>query len=96
MNGLFYFFVALPASVITNGVGAMLLWRWFVAPLGVPVVGFWHALGLALFVSFVTFRVHDEDTDNRSFHERMVRLATTLAMKWVAVGIGFLIWSATP
>lgn len=37
-----------------SGVAAMLLWQWFVVPLGVPALGFWHALGLATTIGLLT------------------------------------------
>ena len=43
--------VLLPLSMWFTGVAIMMLWQWFVVPLGVPDVEMWHAAGLgALFV----------------------------------------------
>lgn len=39
------------------------MWRWFIVPLGVKAVGFWHAVGLDLMVSVVTFRYHHGKED---------------------------------
>jgi hypothetical protein len=31
----------------------LLLWKWFVVPLGFPAVGYWHAYGLDLFIGLL-------------------------------------------
>ena len=41
------------AGVFLNALTILLLWNWFVVPLGLKPVGYWHALGLSLFVSFI-------------------------------------------
>lgn len=35
------------------GIVIMLMWNWFVVPLGLPAIGLIHALGLDMLVSFV-------------------------------------------
>ncbi len=36
-----------PVAVAINVIGLVLMWRWFVVPLGVPAIGAAHAAGLA-------------------------------------------------
>jgi hypothetical protein len=45
--GLLFVLIAL------NGLTFMCLWNWYVAPLGLPVLGFFRSLGLGLFLSYV-------------------------------------------
>jgi hypothetical protein len=45
------FFLAL--SLLLHGWATYKLWSWFIVPLGVPEIGFFHALGIVIFVGFV-------------------------------------------
>ena len=40
-------------AIFLNAYVILLFWNWFVVPLGLKPVGYWHALGLSLFVSFI-------------------------------------------
>lgn len=52
---------------VADGWVVMWLWRWFLTPLGLPALGFWHACGVDLFVgAFFLFQaprrpVEDDD-----------------------------------
>ena len=40
-------------SALLGWLVLMALWNWFLAPLGLPRVGYWQSAGLSLFVSFI-------------------------------------------
>lgn len=42
--------VLVPAAIALNGWVFTVLWAWFVVPMGAPVLGVWHALGIGLVV----------------------------------------------
>ena len=44
-----------PLGWLYGGWVALMLWRWFLIPLGAPVVGFWHILGIGVFVRLYTY-----------------------------------------
>lgn len=90
--------VLTPVSSVTNGLGVMWMWRWFVAPLGVPEIGFWHALGLAILASFATikFAASDFETAKVSEIDRLARFLFVQIVKWFAIGIAAIAWSFTP
>lgn len=45
------------------GVAIMLMWNWFVVPLGLPAIGLIHAMGIDLLVSFIVTTKITMDTD---------------------------------
>lgn len=79
-------------SVIALGILALLvfqgfvvssLWGWFVVPLGMPAIGTWHGLGLALLLALVTHqftRVPESEVMQQMSHE--------ISRPFLAWGIG--------
>ena len=56
MQNLTTGFLLLPvmvAGIFLNALVVLLFWNWFVVPLGLKPLGYWHALGLSLFFSFI-------------------------------------------
>lgn len=53
-------FAILPLSLIINGCCFLLMWGWFVVPLGVAPVGLAQAAGLLMLVGFLKFKSSDE------------------------------------
>jgi len=50
-KGCAFLIIGIPASYALKGWAWLMLWGWFVQPLGAPAVTYWHALGLALVAS---------------------------------------------
>lgn len=48
-------FISVPGTFLEAFV-AMKGWEWFVVPLGVPAIGYWHAMGLTLLFYLVRRR----------------------------------------
>ena len=42
-------------NLVTSGVSLKLLWGWYISPLGVPLLGWVQAAGIAILVSQATF-----------------------------------------
>jgi hypothetical protein len=66
MTALTLLFVGI-AIQLWEGFVIMKLWNWFITVLGVPAIEFWHAVGLALFVSILNSSIaHSHTIDNLS------------------------------
>jgi len=51
--------IGLPVSSLHFGFDAFILmwfWKWFLTPLGIVAIGFWHSCGIATFWSFVRYK----------------------------------------
>ncbi len=55
--------VILAIAIVLTSINVSLMWQWFVVPLGVQKIGYAHAVGLGLLVSYMT---HDPDTKNET------------------------------
>lgn len=68
----------------------MLLWGWFIAPLGVASIGLWHAIGLNVLVGFLkTPQVYNDD---KSPLESMAALIMTrIFMAPLVLGVGWVV-----
>lgn len=93
---LMHLFVFMPASTVTNGLATMWLWQWFAAPLGVPAIGFWHAIGITILAAMLTTRAVTSDFDDHPLSTIAYRHAITLAAKWMAIGIAAVVASLMP
>jgi len=57
---------------LPQGFVFLLFWNWFVKPLGLPGIDYWHAYGLMVFVSFIRYekrndKAEDENVDSKWF-----------------------------
>lgn len=57
--GCGWLLIGLPISVAFEGVAWLAFWGWFIEPLGVTAIGYWHALALALFAALARGRRQD-------------------------------------
>ena len=48
------FLTILPVSIFFRGISIKFLFGWFLTPLGFPVLGWWHALGVSLVCQALT------------------------------------------
>lgn len=72
----------------------MLLWNWFITPLGAPAIGFWHAVGLdCVATMFGTVPIYP-DTDNMSMREQLDFFVSRIKTVWgviiLSAVVGFL------
>lgn len=70
-------FVVIPLVIAWEGFAIMLLWRWFLVPLGAPEVSLAAAIGIALIVARLTN--HGESVT----HQQRDGAALRLACFWV-------------
>jgi hypothetical protein len=71
--------VAFAIGIMIRGLVTMDLWEWFIVPLGVPSIGFGHALGLTLFLGFATYNYA---VDERTQTERMLTALLMPLLAW--------------
>jgi hypothetical protein len=68
------------------------LWRWYMAPLGLPQIGYLHAAGLSLVVGLLTSRA---DTTKRDFdgeiHAFSARLSHAVAYPPLCLLLGWVL-----
>lgn len=65
-------------------------WTWFAVPLGAPPIGFWHAMGIDLTVTFVASSGPPMDPKDADANEKLkhwahkmyVRPLVTFALAW--------------
>lgn len=57
------FAIAIPIGMAQAYV-LMSLWGWFVVPLGVAALGFWHAFGLSILIHFVQKQNYVSDEES--------------------------------
>lgn len=96
MAFLAHLFVFMPASTVTNGLAVMWLWRWFVAPLGIPAIGFWHAVGVSMLASILAMRAVASDFERRSLSTTAYQVAVVLSAKWLCIGFGAIVAGLMP
>ena len=76
-------------SILFSGWVVMLLWGWFIVPLGMPEVGLALALGISVLVSAITpVNYHLMEKEGRSSFYKIV---FNLIMNAVLLGFGFIV-----
>lgn len=61
-------FISMPILFVLGlweAVAVKLLWSWFMVPLGLAALSYWHAYGIVLLVSLVTHTSTDADLKRR-------------------------------
>lgn len=67
---------------ILSGFTIMIMWGWYIVPLGLPAINIIHALGLDMLVTFI---VTTKKSDNVPFWDRWI-WATTFALLTLLFG----------
>lgn len=82
--------VLLPVCMFAHAFVLSKLWLWFVAPLGVQVVGMAHACGLAVIVGMLSgsSRENDEWTPLENVGVSLLRALLGLGLGWAAHAVG--------
>lgn len=84
-----FFIIIFSVFITTYGFSIMLLWNWFISPLGVSNISIMQGFGISLFIKLLTIEVKNNDYDDKS-------LATGLAIliyPFFAISIGFILKS---
>lgn len=72
--------LTLPLDVVIGTGFLFLTWTWFVVPLGAPLIGWWHAMGLRMVVSVLVFQ------GVRQTYESTAEYVGYVLGKWIALG----------
>jgi len=72
-------------ATLLKGIALISLWNWFVVPLGVMPIGFWHALGLSSLITYLTIYQIPEKTPNptKSLIESCILSLIILFFGWI-------------
>jgi len=89
METLGLFTIALIGSLICSFLKAVVIqkgWLWFLVPLGLPLIGYWHAFALGVFIKLLTTKVDTEKPQENKFDLKYVlRGLLTPAITYVIV-----------
>lgn len=84
LGGLIITAITLQPHVIVN------MWRWFIVPLGVPVIGHWHAFALLMLLGYFRVKNWNEKSAPGLGFYNLIGNTFGLLVMWV---IGYLIAS---
>lgn len=77
-------------AIIIRGFAMVDLWEWFIMPLSttLPELGFWHALGVTLFLNYATFSLPSKISEERDVEEEALRAVALILMPLLVWGVG--------
>lgn len=85
-------FVVLPAKIVAEAFIVQTMWGWFVVPLGVPALGFWHAAGFSVLWTYLSPKYsiyHDaSDESELDYWRRIAKVWLGMAFYLV---LGFIV-----
>lgn len=70
------------------------LWQWFVVPAAagrLPIVGFWHAAGLLVFLAFLRFEYKPDEATGVPWERVINSTFSSLIMSGLALTVGWLV-----
>lgn len=76
-------------GVLLSGWVTMLLWGWFITPLGAPTIGLWHAVGLNIIVGFMHTTTNNNSDD--PIETILTQIGTRILMAAIALGVGWVV-----
>ena len=56
---LWSYFILFLVGIFIESLVFLCLWHWFMMPLGLPVISILHAMGLMIFLDFITYHYYD-------------------------------------
>jgi len=77
------------AGMLTEGIVLSKMWNWFISPLGVPMIGFWLAVGITLTVGLIKNVPKTEK--NKPLSEALIETAAACAAKFIVLGLGAIV-----
>ncbi len=84
-------FVGTVLALVARGWSLSLLWGWFVVPLGVAAIGFWHACGISALVTMLVFQKPPKDDDaDDAVTKALSPLVTSILLSLFCAGFGWL------
>lgn len=78
------------ALALMRGWGISLLWNWFLVPLGLPVLGVVHAIGIGLTIAILTHNPDgkEDDRESKGVGEHLANVCGG----WLAIiGVGWIV-----
>ena len=79
--------IVLIISLVLSGLGKMMLWNWFIAPLGLPEISFLIAIGISL--TIVAFRgSNNSKIKDDTFEGVCETMLASVVFVWFIVLIG--------
>jgi hypothetical protein len=84
------YLACVPISIFLGAWCVSSLFNWFIAPLGMPEIGMWHALGISTFISVFKIRGRDFDSEDLSEGQRVHRIIGYWCFLAISVGFGWL------
>lgn len=86
--GAILYILSVPFLMWWDGYVLVALWRWFAVPLGAPIFGIWHAVGLIAIWNHLRASAWDMKRENPTSWER---LAHALIAPAAALLVGYLV-----
>ncbi len=84
--------ICIPIQFIGSGIAVVNLWGWFISPLGVPAIAFWHAFGITALVELLIPSISVKKNKDEKFNEFMPRVISSALSPFVALLIGWIFW----
>ena len=83
--------VLIVSSVLVSAWAIATLWIWFLVPLGLPVIGYAHALGINLMMTVFTqdFNTKSEESDDK-VKKFVTQIVKAILFPVIFVGIGWI------
>ena len=86
--------VTMVLSTLLNGWAFSLLWEWFVAPLGYPVLSIPQAIGLTMIIAYATHQYQRDENKGKPFTEVLAwGVSLAIVKPLMSLGIGLIIKS---
>lgn len=87
---IFLLVAIITAAALVNGLVIKVMWGWFLVPLGLPVLGFAHAIGLGFFVRYLTWQHTPNNKDESDTETHARRLLLAFLYPFIVLGLGFI------
>jgi len=69
-------------GIFLGGLAIMYLWEWFITPFGLMSIGIFHAMGIDLLITFITYQINSFTVkpmeDKTSYEEVFIRTSIIL------------------
>jgi len=89
-RGIICLISIIPALII-SGFTISTLWNWFAVPVGFTSIGFWHAIGIDLLITYVVSPYHPDIIENQDEFERY--MFKVFINPFLLLLIGYIVYS---
>lgn len=83
----FLILAVIPLSVIVNGYVLTVLFKWFLVPLGLAPISIPTAIGIAMIVSYLTYKI-DTNKPEKTLNDALADLGAAIVVKPLAALAG--------